>query len=89
MQLFARMYGTNNINNCSYYCHQATGVGLANTIGTGTSTVEVADLDGCDLIVVIGANPASNHPRFIHKLKACRDRGGQVLVINPAKNQGW
>ncbi|MCG8670065.1 MAG: molybdopterin-dependent oxidoreductase, partial [Pseudomonadales bacterium] len=37
---------------------------------------------------VIGANPASNHPRFVHQLKACRDRGGQVIVINPAKEPG-
>ena len=24
LQLLARAYGTNNVNNCSYYCHQAT-----------------------------------------------------------------
>lgn len=88
LQLLARSYGTNNVNNCSYYCHQATGVGLAQTIGTGTATVELADLDGCDVIFVIGANPASNHPRFIHKLQACRARGGKVIVINPAKEPG-
>ncbi|NNL57138.1 MAG: FdhF/YdeP family oxidoreductase, partial [Pseudomonadales bacterium] len=88
LQLLARCYGTNNVNNCSYYCHQATGVGLGNTIGTGTATVELADLDACDLVFVIGANPASNHPRFIHKLKACRDRGGHVVVINPAREPG-
>ena len=87
-QLLARTYGTNNVTNCSYYCHQATGVGLQSTIGTGTSTVELADLGLSDLILVIGANPASNHPRFIHKLKACRDRGGNVVVINPAKEAG-
>ncbi len=88
LQLLARVYGTNNVNNCSFYCHQATSVALAGTIGTGTSTVELEDLTGCDAIVVIGANPASNHPRFIHKLKGCRDRGGQVIVINPAKEPG-
>jgi len=88
LQLFARLYGTNNVNNCSYYCHQATSVALGATIGTGTATVELDDLSECDLIFVIGANPASNHPRFIHKLKACRDRGGQVIVINPAKEPG-
>lgn len=87
-QLLARMYGTNNVNNCSYYCHQATGVALGNTVGTGTATVELADLGLCDTIFVIGANPASNHPRFIHKLKACRDRGGEVIVINPAREPG-
>ena len=88
LQLLARLYGTNNVNNCSYYCHQATSVALANTIGTGTSTVELADLSGCDLIFVIGANPSSNHPRFIHQLKACRDRGGDVVIINPAREPG-
>ena len=88
LQLLARLYGTNNINNCSFYCHQATGVGLANTIGTGTATIELADLSGCDCIFVIGANPSSNHPRFIHQLKHCRDRGGKVVIINPAKEPG-
>ena len=88
LQLLARLYGTNNINNCSYYCHQATSVGLGSTIGTGTATIELDDLSQCDLIFVIGANPASNHPRFIHQLKNCRDRGGHVVVINPAKEPG-
>ena len=87
-QLLARAYGTNNVNNCSYYCHQATGVGLGTTIGSGTATVELADLTKCDLVFVIGANPASNHPRFIHQLKGCRERGGHVVVINPAKEPG-
>ena len=87
-QLLARAYGTNNVSNCSYYCHQATSVALASSIGTGTATIELADLDRCDLIFVIGANPASNHPRFIHKLKACRERGGEVVVINPAREPG-
>jgi molybdopterin-dependent oxidoreductase alpha subunit len=88
LQLLARLYGTNNVNNCSYYCHQATGVGLGNVIGTGTATITLEDLGGADLIFVMGANPASNHPRFVHQLKNCRDRGGQVVVINPAKEPG-
>jgi len=88
LQLLARLYGTNNVNNCSYYCHQATSVALASSIGTGTSTIELDDLSGCDLIFVIGANPSSNHPRFIHKLMECRNRGGDVVMINPAKEPG-
>jgi molybdopterin-dependent oxidoreductase alpha subunit len=87
-QLLARVYGTNNVNNCSYYCHQATSEGLGTTIGKGTATVELEDLTGADCIFVIGANPSSNHPRFIHMLKRCRDRGGEVIVINPAKEPG-
>lgn len=88
LQLLVRLYGTNNVNNCSYYCHQATGVGLQNVIGTGTATVSLEDVGQSDCIFVIGANPASNHPRFVHQLKNCRERGGQVIVINPAKEPG-
>ncbi len=87
-QLLARAWGTNNVNNCSYYCHQATGVGLDTTIGTGTATVELADLGLADFLLVIGANPSSNHPRFIHQLKGVRERGGEVVFINPAKEPG-
>ncbi len=87
-QLLARAYGTNNVTNCSYYCHQATSVAMETTIGTGTATVELADLKQSDLVFVIGANPSSNHPRFIHLLKSVRDRGGHVIVINPAKEPG-
>lgn len=88
LQLLARMYGTNNVNNCSYYCHQATGVGLQNSIGSGTATISLEELGKSDCIFVIGANPSSNHPRFVHQLKNCRERGGQVIVINPAKEPG-
>jgi molybdopterin-dependent oxidoreductase alpha subunit len=88
LQLFARMYGTNNVNNCSYYCHQASGVGLASSLGTGTATIELADLEHADLIFVIGGNPASNHPRLMTTLMRCRRRGGQVIVINPVIETG-
>ncbi len=87
-QLLARAWGTSNVMNCSWYCHQATSEGLKDSIGTGTATVELADLDRCDLLLLIGANPASNHPRFVHKLKGIRDRGGHVIMINPAKEPG-
>ncbi len=88
LQLLARLYGTNNINNCSYYCHQASGVGLTETIGTGTATIRYEDLGKADVIFVFGANPASNHPRFVKTLLHCRRRGGHVIVVNPAKEPG-
>ena len=88
LQLFARLFGTNNVNNCSFYCHEATGVALAGTLGTGTATVELEDLTNCDLFFLIGANPASNHPRLLHQLKSIRDRGGKIVVINPAREPG-
>jgi molybdopterin-dependent oxidoreductase alpha subunit len=88
LQCFARVYGTNNVNNCSYYCHQASSVALADTIGSGTATVTLDDLELADLAVVVGANPASNHPRLITQLVALRRRGGAVIVVNPLREVG-
>lgn len=88
LQLFARLYGTNNVNNCSYYCHQASAVGLHSVLGSTAGTIRLEDLDRCDLVFLIGANPASNHPRLMRTLLEVRRRGGQVIVINPLKEAG-
>lgn len=88
LQLFARVFGTNNVNNCSYYCHQASGVGLTASVGVGTATIVLEDLDKSDLVMLIGGNPASNHPRLMSNLMRLRRRGGGVVVINPVRETG-
>ena len=88
MHVFARLWGTNNVNNCSYYCHQASGVGLASVTGSGTATVTLEDLDKSDLVFLIGANPASNHPRLMSSLMRLKRRGGKVIVINSMRELG-
>lgn len=88
LQLFARIFGTNNINNCSFYCHQASGVGLTSVLGTGTATLTLEDVEHADCIFLIGGNPASNHPRLMSTLKHIRRRGGEVIVINPVVETG-
>src|SRR5262245_9445071 len=54
LQLFARLFGTNYVNNCSYYCHQASGVGLAASLGTGTATISLDDLEHADFVMLLG-----------------------------------
>ncbi|MFN0051947.1 MAG: FdhF/YdeP family oxidoreductase [Planctomycetales bacterium] len=88
LQLFARLLGTNYVNNCSYYCHQASGVGLTSSVGAGTGTIRLEDLEQSDLYILLGGNPASNHPRLLRSLMSLRRRGGQVVVINPARELG-
>jgi molybdopterin-dependent oxidoreductase alpha subunit len=88
LQLAARLRGTNNINNCSFFCHQASGVGLTSVTGSGTATVVLDDLNHCDALFLIGCNPASNHPRLLKTLIEIRRRGGKVIVINPLLEKG-
>jgi molybdopterin-dependent oxidoreductase alpha subunit len=88
LQLFARLYGTNHVNNCSYYCHQASGVGLASVIGTGAGTIQLDDMEKSDFVMLIGGNPASNHPRMMRTLMTVRRKGGKVVVVNPIVETG-
>lgn len=87
-QMLSRLMGTNYVNNCSYYCHQASGVGLGSSIGTGAGTIQLEDLDHTDLYILVGANPSSNHPRLMKTFMEMRRRGGKVIVINPVKEVG-
>ena len=87
-QMLSRLFGTNYVNNCSYYCHQASGVGLGMAIGTGAGTVRLEDLEKTDLYILIGANPSSNHPRLMRSFMQIRRNGGRIIVINPVKELG-
>lgn len=88
LQSFARVYGTNHVMNCSFYCHNASGVALKKTFGTGTAMVSLEDIGKSDLVFLIGANPASNHPRLMTQLANLRARGGDVIVVNPIVETG-
>ncbi|MFQ5920387.1 MAG: molybdopterin-dependent oxidoreductase, partial [Nitrososphaerales archaeon] len=88
LQLFARLYGTNNVNTCQFYCHQASTVGLGSVTGSGTATVVLDDIEKADLLILIGGNPASNHPRFMTIINRMKGRGGRMVVVNPVKETG-
>lgn len=87
-QLFARTLGTNNMPDCSNMCHEATGLGLARTIGIGKGTVTLDDIHQSDLLIVIGQNPGTNHPRMLTALEKCKENGGKIIAINPLRETG-
>jgi molybdopterin-dependent oxidoreductase alpha subunit len=86
-QLFAREYGTNNFPDCSNMCHEATSVGLPLSIGIGKGTVSLDDFDHCELIIAMGHNPGTNHPRMMGTLHEASRRGVPIIVFNPLKER--
>ena len=86
-QIFAREFGTNNFPDCSNMCHEATSVGLPQSIGIGKGTVSLEDFDHCDLIIAMGHNPGTNHPRMMGTLHECARRGVPIIVFNPLKER--
>jgi molybdopterin-dependent oxidoreductase alpha subunit len=87
-QLFARRFGTNNLPDCSNMCHESSGTGLAETLGSGKGTVQLADFEQADAIFVIGQNPGTNHPRMLTTLRAAKQRGCRIVAINPLREAG-
>jgi molybdopterin-dependent oxidoreductase alpha subunit len=86
-QIFAREFGTNNFPDCSNMCHEATSVGLPKSIGFGKGTVSLEDFDHCELIIAMGHNPGTNHPRMMSTLHECSRRGVPIIVFNPLKER--
>src|SRR5579863_1817744 len=86
-QIFAREYGTNNFPDCSNMCHEATSVGLPKSIGLGKGTVSLDDFDLCDLIIAMGHNPGTNHPRMMGTLHEASRRGVPIIVFNPLRER--
>ena len=87
-QLFARMYGHNNLPDSSNMCHESTSVGLPKSIGAGVGTGTLEDFKHCDLIIHIGQNPGTNSPRILHEFQYARQRGAQFIVFNPMRERG-
>ncbi|BDZ42722.1 formate dehydrogenase subunit alpha [Paraoerskovia sediminicola] len=87
-QLFARAFGTNNLPDCSNMCHESTGSALGQTIGVGKATISYDDFARADLIVVMGQNPGTNHPRMLTALEAAKRNGARIVVVNPLPEAG-
>ncbi len=87
-QLFVRMYGTNNLPDCSNMCHESSGAALSETIGIGKGTVTLTDVETSDLVIIAGQNPGTNHPRMLGSLEKVKDNGGRIIAVNPLKEAG-
>ncbi len=87
-QLFVRMFGTNNLPDCSNMCHESSGTALGETIGIGKGTVTLDDFAKAEAIIVIGQNPGTNHPRMLTALQEAKRNGAQIISINPLPEVG-
>lgn len=87
-QLFARVLGTNNLPDCSNMCHESTGTAMTYTVGIGKSTIAYNDFLESDLIVIMGQNPGTNHPRMLTALEEAKENGASVVAVNPLPEAG-
>ena len=87
-QLFVRAFGTNNLPDCSNMCHESTSLALGEVIGVGKSTIAYEDFGKSDLIIVMGQNPGTNHPRMLTALEEAKRNGATIIGVNPLPEAG-
>ncbi|GAB4098521.1 FdhF/YdeP family oxidoreductase [Sinomonas halotolerans] len=87
-QLFVRAYGTNNLPDCSNMCHESSGWAMGQTLGIGKATVSYDDFRNAELLILIGQNPGTNHPRMLSVLEEAKHNGAEIVAVNPLPEAG-
>ena len=87
-QLYVRQFGTNNLPDCSNMCHESSGSALSETLGIGKGSVTLDDFNHADLVIVMGQNPGTNHPRMLTALGETKKKGGKIITVNPLPEVG-
>lgn len=87
-QLFVREYGTNNLPDCSNMCHESSGVALQESLGIGKGSVTLEDFYDTEVIIILGQNPGTNHPRMLSALKKAKANGAKIITVNPLPEAG-
>lgn len=87
-QLFVREYGTNNLPDCSNMCHESSGVALSQSVGIGKGSVKLEDFYEAEVIIILGQNPGTNHPRMLSALQKAKENGATIISVNPLPETG-
>ena len=87
-QLFVRAYGTNNLPDCSNMCHESSGVALNESVGIGKGSVTLEDFYEAEVIIILGQNPGTNHPRMLSALQKAKENGATIISVNPLPETG-
>ncbi len=87
-QLFVREYGTNNLPDCSNMCHESSGVALGESLGIGKGSVKLEDFYEAEVIMILGQNPGTNHPRMLSALQKAKANGAIIISANPLPETG-
>ena len=76
-------FGTNNVDHCTRLCHASSVAALMETVNSGAVSAPFSECANSDVIVVIGANPAVNHPVAATFFKNAAKNGAKLIVMDP------
>lgn len=82
-KLIRQGFGHNNVDHCTRLCHASSVAALIENVGSAAVTATFNEIENADVAIVIGCNPAGNHPVAATFFKQFVKRGGKLLVLDP------
>ena len=79
-------FGSNNVDHCTRLCHASSVAALLEGVGSGAVSNQVSDVKHAEVVLVIGANPPSNHPVAATWIKNATKNGTRLIVADPRRN---
>ncbi len=86
-KLIRTAFHTHNIDHCTRLCHASSVAALMEGIGSGAVSNPLRDAEHADFILVIGANPAQNHPVGATWIKNAVQRGARLVLADPRRTE--
>jgi len=88
LQKLARTLGTNDVDNRARACHGLAAGAIRRRLGYPAMTNSLDDLATADLILVVGANPATQQPvAFDGAVRAAANDGATLVHVDPRANE--
>ncbi len=79
-------FGSNNVDHCTRLCHASSVAALMEGVSSAAVSNQVNDVVNADVVLLIGANPASNHPVAATWIKNAVKRGTRLIVADPRRS---
>jgi formate dehydrogenase major subunit len=80
-------FGSNNVDHCTRLCHASSVAALMEGINSGAVSNQVHDVLKAKVVLVIGANPTSNHPVAATWIKNAVKAGTTLIVADPRRTE--
>jgi len=86
-KLIRTAFGTHNVDHCTRLCHASSVAALMEGLGSAVVTNPLRDVQHADFVLIIGANPAQNHPVGATWIKNAVKRGTRLVLADPRRTE--
>ena len=79
-------FGSNNVDHCTRLCHASSVAALMEGVSSAAVSNQISDVMKAEVVLLIGANPASNHPVAATWIKNAVKNGTKLIVADPRRS---